>query len=267
MKKNQRLLLVENVDNLGIVGDVVNVRLGYARNFLLPRGLATEPSEELLKGLATKRAEAQKELAVLRKEREALIARLAGVEMTIERSCNDQGILYGSVTQQDLSQALSSQGFGVRAREVRLPHVIKRIGDFEIHIKLDSDLQTDVKLHVKADRVIQSDAREEMEFDNEGNLIERKPRKAEPAEGAAAEGEGKPEGEKKARGDKPEREKSDKPRPDKGPKKDKPARASSFEAMTVETTKGWGFGAKGDAAPAPSQELPAKEKKSKGKRS
>ncbi|MEL7472283.1 MAG: 50S ribosomal protein L9 [Planctomycetota bacterium] len=177
--KNIQLLLVENVDNLGIVGDVVNVRLGYARNYLLPRGLATSPSDDLLKDLAAKRAEAEKQVAALRKNREAMIAKLEGLEITMERPCNDQGILYGSVTQQDLAEALEQLGYNVKPREIRLPHTIKRVqsDSYDIRVKLDQDLETEIKLWVAADRHIEEDEREEMEFDNEGNLIE-KPRKA-----------------------------------------------------------------------------------------
>ncbi|MFZ4429929.1 MAG: 50S ribosomal protein L9, partial [Phycisphaerales bacterium] len=102
MAKNLKLLLVENVENLGIVGDVVNVRTGYARNFLLPRSLATQPSDDKIKELAGKRAAAQKQLEAQRQTRVDLNGKLQGVELTLIRSCNDQGILYGAISQQDL---------------------------------------------------------------------------------------------------------------------------------------------------------------------
>lgn len=169
--KTVKLLLVENVDNLGIVGDVVNVRVGYARNYLLPRALATEPDEAILSSLAAKREQAKRELAALRSHRESMIQKMVGVRVTLDRSCNDQGILYGSVTQQDVASALTSAGFAIKPRDVRLPHTIKRLGDYDVHIKLDRDLETDIKLTVQADREIQGDEREEMDFDEEGNLI------------------------------------------------------------------------------------------------
>lgn len=171
--KTVQLLLTETVDNLGIVGDVVNVRLGYARNYLLPRDMATTPSEELIKSLAAKRAEAQKLLAELRKQREAMIAKMEGVEITLERACNDQGILYGSITQNEIAAALAKVGFVVKPREIRLGQTIKRVDSYEIHVKLESDLESVVKLHVKADRHIEDDDRDEMEFDNEGELIDK----------------------------------------------------------------------------------------------
>ncbi len=191
--KTLKLLLTENVDNLGIVGDVVSVRLGFARNYLLPRELATTPSEELIASLAAKRAEAQKQVALVRKQREAMIGKMTGVEITLEKPCNDQGILYGSISQNDLSEALKKLGYEVRAREIRIGQTIKRIDSYDIHVKLASDLETVVRLHVKADRHIEDDARDEMEFDNEGELIEKgrggrggRGRKQEAAESADA---------------------------------------------------------------------------------
>lgn len=200
MAKSIQLLLTESVDNLGIVGDVVNVRLGYARNYLLPRGLATTPSEEMVASLAQKRAEAQKRLAELRKQRETMIAKMSGLEITLEKSCNDQGILYGSITQQEIATALGKQGFDVRPREVRLGQTIKRIDSYDVHVKLESDLETVVRLHVKPDRQLEADARDEMEFDNEGNLIE-KPRggRGQAAEGEQSETEGGEQAERKPR--------------------------------------------------------------------
>ena len=192
MRKDVQLLLIESVDNLGIVGDVVKVRAGYARNYLLPHGLATEPDDALIASLAEKRKKAEADQAKLRIEREALIKRLEGVEMTMERACNDLGMLYGSVTQQDIASALKALGFAVKPREVRLPQVIKRLGQFEVNIKLATGLEEVVQIHVVADREMAKDERDEMEFDNEGNLIEKSAKKAKApkapkAEEAAAE--------------------------------------------------------------------------------
>src|SRR5262245_18996436 len=133
MPRNVKLLLVENVDSLGIVGDVVNVRTGYARNFLLPRQLATTPSDELVQQLAKKRAEAQQQLSLLRTQREEMIEKIKGLEITLQRSCNDLGVLYGAITQQDVAAALAEKGFGVKPREVRLPSTIKRIDTYDVH--------------------------------------------------------------------------------------------------------------------------------------
>ncbi|HCT45352.1 MAG: 50S ribosomal protein L9 [Phycisphaerae bacterium] len=189
MARNVKLLLTENVDSLGIVGDIVNVRVGYARNYLLPFGYATTPSDELVAQLAEKRAQAEKQLAERRAQREEMIGKLNGQELTLIRACNDQGQLYGSVTQQDISSALKELGFNVAPREVRLPTTIKRVDTFDIHIKVDSDLEADIKLWVVADRELDTEDNDEMEFDNEGELIikDKKPAKSEAQPEAEAE--------------------------------------------------------------------------------
>ena len=179
MARNVKLLLTENVDSLGIVGDIVNVRVGYA----------TTPSDELVAQLAEKRAQAEKQLAERRAQREEMIGKLNGQELTLIRACNDQGQLYGSVTQQDISSALKELGFNVAPREVRLPTTIKRVDTFDIHIKVDSDLEADIKLWVVADRELDTEDNDEMEFDNEGELIikDKKPAKSEAQPEAEAE--------------------------------------------------------------------------------
>lgn len=176
MAKSVKLLLTENVDSLGIVGDVVKVKMGFARNYLLPFGYATTPSDDLIASLAERRAQAEKDVSARRKEREEMISKLDGQELTMDRACNDQGHLYGSVTQQDISSALKEVGFAVSPREVRLPGAIKRVDSYDILVKVESDLEAHVKLWVVADRHIENES-EEMEFDNEGELIikEKKP--------------------------------------------------------------------------------------------
>lgn len=186
MARNLQVLLIENVESTGIVGDVVNVRKGFARNFLLPRGLAETPSEAKIKELQGKRKEAIKHLAELRKSREALVAKLEGQEITMIRSCNDLGILYGAVTQHEIAVELEKAGFkGIVDREVRLGQPIKRVGDYPVIVKFqmqevpDEDiaakaktskttkkdtagsLQAEVKLHVKPDRELSTGRRDE----------------------------------------------------------------------------------------------------------
>lgn len=178
MHKMNELLLLETVDNLGIVGDVVKVRSGYARNYLVPMGLATVPSEELVKSLASKRAQAEKHQREVRVQREQMIEKLEGLEIELVRSCNDQGLLYGSVTQGDIADALSAKGYNVKAREVRLPQTIKRVETHHISVKLDKDLEAEVTVKVVPDRELQADDRDEVEVDEEGNMIQKDARPA-----------------------------------------------------------------------------------------
>lgn len=171
MAKDIQLLLTESVDNLGIVGDVVKVRAGYARNYLLPMGLATEPSDDKVKALAAKRADAERMQREMRVQREQTIEKLEGIEVEIKRSCNDQGLLYGSVTQQDIAEALVAKGFAVKARDIRLSQTIKRIESHHVTVKLDRDLEAEVTVKVVADREIEVDDKVEVEVDDEGNMI------------------------------------------------------------------------------------------------
>ncbi|MFG0331464.1 MAG: 50S ribosomal protein L9 [Phycisphaerales bacterium] len=155
MPKNIELLLTETVDNLGIVGDVVHVKAGYARNFLLPRAMAVEPTDAAKKALADRRAAEQQRLAALRKEMEQVCEKLEGYEITLERSCNDNGWLYGSVTQNDIMEALHEEGFElVQERHIRIGAAIKRVDSYELPIQFDQDLKTEIKLWVVPDREI-----------------------------------------------------------------------------------------------------------------
>jgi large subunit ribosomal protein L9 len=164
--KPVKLLLVENVDNLGIVGDVVKVRPGYARNFLLPRGLATTPSEGAVKRLAEKRAKVEAELKALRVQLEELHKKIEGHELTMQRSANEQGILFGGVSQHDIATALRAEGFPIDDRAVRIGEQIKRLDSYEIPIVLANDLRTQIKLWVVSDKPAgQTDEQTEAEAD------------------------------------------------------------------------------------------------------
>lgn len=153
MARTLELLLVENVEGSGIVGDVVKVRKGFARNYLLPRGMATQPSPEKIKELAGKRAEAERQIAELRRQREDLIKKLDGYKLEMVRSCNDLGILYGAITQHEISQALAKAGFaGIKDREVRIGSAMKRVDTYDLDVKFASDLVASIKLEIKPDR-------------------------------------------------------------------------------------------------------------------
>ena len=152
MAKLHSLLLLESVEGLGIVGDVVKVRAGHARNFLLPRGYATEPSDELIEQLADKRRQAEAERAALRKTQQEAIEKLESFSLTIERSHNDQGQLYGSVSQHDIAELLQEQGYPVAERHVRINQAIKALGNFDVPVKFAPDLETEFNITVVSDR-------------------------------------------------------------------------------------------------------------------
>ncbi len=151
--KTVDLLLTESVDSLGIVGDVVKVKAGYARNYLIPHGCAVLPTDRAKEQLAERRAKVQAELAQLRKDLETTIEKLDGFEITLTQSCNDHGFLYGSVTQHDIAAALNEVGFPqISDRHVRLGMSIKRIDSYSVPVQFDADLKAEIKVWVVADR-------------------------------------------------------------------------------------------------------------------
>lgn len=155
--KQIELLLLDTVDNLGIIGDVVKVKPGYARNYLLPHGLAEAPTEEKIAELAARRAEVEAELKKLRGEQEALIEKLESVELTLERSANEQGLLFGGVSQHDIAEALQAEGHAVEDRHVRIGEKINRLDTYDIPIQLAKDLKCEIKLWVVSDKPLEAE--------------------------------------------------------------------------------------------------------------
>ncbi len=247
MPKNVKLLLTENVEALGIVGDVVTVRTGYARNFLMPRAMATPPSDEAIKAVAAKRAEAERQLAEQRRHREELIKKLGGVQVTLVRSCNDLGHLYASVTQQEIAAALGEAGYpGVRARDVRLNTHVKRIDTYDVPIKFEADLEATIKLWVVADRKLDLEKIEEAEAPAAAQPAPAEAQAAEGAEEKTARAEGAAKGDK-TRAERGERKKGEdkgapeakaEGRPEKSAKAEKGPRAETGEKKPPKGEKG-----------------------------
>ena len=184
-KKNIELLLNETIEHLGIVGDVVTVKPGYARNYLLPLGIAEVPTEEKVEALKELRKTAKAELEALRAQRVETVGKLENITVKLTRSCNDQGVLYGSVTQRDISDALQEGDMMVDERAVRLTQPIRHVGSYSVAIQFEKDLRAEIGIEVIADRTLE-ELDDEMEFDDDGELIE-KTKKAPSAEAPADE--------------------------------------------------------------------------------
>ncbi|MCC7146139.1 MAG: 50S ribosomal protein L9 [Phycisphaeraceae bacterium] len=170
--KTIELLLTESVDNLGIVGDVVRVRPGYARNFLLPRSLATTPTEGNIRRLQEKRKIVEEQMRLKRIELEQMLEKIANFEITLERAANEQGILFGGVSQHDIANALRSAGFAIDDRTVRIGEQIKRLDSYEIPIQLAGDLRTQIKLWVVSDKPAGEQGQADADVEVEGELVE-----------------------------------------------------------------------------------------------
>jgi large subunit ribosomal protein L9 len=215
-----KLLLTENVDNLGIVGDVVNVRPGYARNFLLPRALATKPTDGAIKRLAVRRAVVEKEMAERRVKLEALMEKLKGFELTLQRSANEQGVLFGGVSQHDIREALRAEGFELDDRAVRIGQQIKRLDSYAIPIVLASDLKTEIKLWVVSDKPAEQLETKTDQAAGKGKREDNQEDAAEADEEAAAD---------QTAGEKPKARKTGKPKAAKTEKAGKAAKAEKTE--------------------------------------
>lgn len=146
-----KLLLKESVKNVGRVGDLVEVSPGYARNFLLPRDLAVHPTPNNVKKVEERRKEVERLEKERRDQQAAIIKKLAGVEVTLERRANEQGGLFGSVSSTDIAKALQAQGYDVHPDDVNLPGKLDKIDTYEVEIKFADDLTTNVKVWVSPD--------------------------------------------------------------------------------------------------------------------
>ena len=143
-----KLLLCKNVDKLGIVGDVVEVSSGFARNFLLPQRLATEPTETNMRALAEARRLAELERKRQRAELEQLAERLQAVEVTIRARANESGVLYGSVGAKEIIDALAEEGHYLKVEQVMMPHAIRQLDNTEVELRLAPELTTSIKVWV-----------------------------------------------------------------------------------------------------------------------
>jgi large subunit ribosomal protein L9 len=148
---NVKLLLNESIKNVGKVGDVVHVSAGFARNYLLPRGLAVQPTPANVKRIEARRKEIERIEMERRSQQAGTIAKLKEVEVTLERRANEQGNLFGSVTATDIAKALQAQGFDVQPGDVNLAGRLDRVNTYTVQVKFADDLATDLKVWVAPD--------------------------------------------------------------------------------------------------------------------
>ncbi len=143
-----KIILREHVENLGDRGDEVNVAPGYARNYLLPKGLAYKAGAGAAKQIDDqRRAWADREEKSARGAQE-LASRLAGVDLSVRRRAGERGTLYGSVTNTDIAELFAEKGYKLERRKIQLKEPIKSLGTFEVVIKLHRNVSANVTLEV-----------------------------------------------------------------------------------------------------------------------
>jgi large subunit ribosomal protein L9 len=161
------VLLREDIDTLGGRGEIVKVKAGYARNYLLPKGLASLATKGNLKQIEQERAALLKKAAQEKATAEAQAAQMGDISLTFARKVGETGQLFGSVTSMDIVEALKEKGYEIDRRRVGLKDVIKETGDFTVPVKLHREVTIEIPVRVT---------------DEEGNIFEKAgEEKAEPA--------------------------------------------------------------------------------------
>ena len=144
-----QIILLDKVVNLGNLGDVVKVKDGYARNFLIPFGRARRATAAAIKEFEVKRAELEKAAAVKLAEMQAQGEKLGGTTVKLTQKAGVDGRLFGSVTNADIAQEVSKQGFAVAKSQIRLPNgPIKTVGDHPVHVALHTDVLVEITVTV-----------------------------------------------------------------------------------------------------------------------
>lgn len=142
------IILLERVEKLGQMGDVVNVKPGFARNFLLPQGKALRASKDNLARFETERAQLEAANLDRRNEAQAVAEKMDGLTVTIIRAASEGGQLYGSVNSRDIAQAVTDAGFTVDRNQVIMERPVKSIGIFEYRVRLHPEVTVAVSLNI-----------------------------------------------------------------------------------------------------------------------
>lgn len=143
-----KVLLREDVDDLGARGEIVRVKAGYARNYLLPRNLAVEATAGNVKGIEQERAALLKKEAKERSTAEAQSDQMKSIVLEFKRKAGEQGALYGSVTSMDVTEALKERGYEIDRHRIHLREPLKRLGEFAVPIRLHREVTIELQVKI-----------------------------------------------------------------------------------------------------------------------
>jgi len=150
-----QIILMEKVTNLGQLGDIVNVKSGFARNYLIPQGKAKRATEQAIAEFQSKRAELEKIQAASLAAAQAIAAKLDGLLLQITQKTGSDGKLFGSVTNTNIAEALAKQGFSIERSMIRMPHgQLKQVGDYPLTIALHSDVSAHITVSVLGEAML-----------------------------------------------------------------------------------------------------------------
>ncbi|PYS70135.1 MAG: 50S ribosomal protein L9 [Acidobacteria bacterium] len=144
-----KVLLREDVDDLGARGEIVRVRAGYARNYLLPRNLAVQATTGNVKGIETERAALLKKEAKERSAAEAQSQQMGSLVLEFKRKSGEQGALYGSVTSMDVAEALKDKGYEIDRHRIHLREPLKRLGEYKVPVRLHREVTIELQVKVQ----------------------------------------------------------------------------------------------------------------------
>jgi len=145
------VLLRDDIDNLGGRGEIVKVRAGYARNFLLPQKLASLASKGNIKQIEQERSALLRKSAVEKSTADAQAEQMRDISLTFERRAGEGGTLFGSVTSMDIADALKAKGYEIDRRKIVLKDAIKETGDFTVNVKLHREVTLEIPVTVTAE--------------------------------------------------------------------------------------------------------------------
>ena len=148
---NTQVLLREDIDNLGARGEIVRVKAGYARNYLLPRKLAVQATASNVKQIEQERAALLRKEATERAGAEAQAGQMNALRLNFERKVGEHGILYGSVTSMDIQEALREKGYEFDRRRIHLAEAIKETGEFSVRVRLHREVNVEIPVIVTAE--------------------------------------------------------------------------------------------------------------------
>lgn len=143
-----KIILRQDVENLGNIGEIVVVKPGYARNFLIPNQLAYVATDGAIRALETEKKQYEVRKAKARQQAEVVAAQLADLQITLSMQVGEEGRLFGSVTAPMIAQELELRGYNVDKRNIMIDEPIKTLGIFEVKVKLHSDLTAPLKVWV-----------------------------------------------------------------------------------------------------------------------
>lgn len=144
-----KVILKEDVKNLGIMGSVVDVANGYGRNYLIPRNLAVEANTKNLKQIKHEKDIIDVRSKKIIRSAEDLAKQISGITLSIEAQSGEEDKLFGSVTSKDIAEALSKQGVEIDKRKINLEEPIKRLGTYTVSVKIHHDVSANVTVEVK----------------------------------------------------------------------------------------------------------------------